>query len=234
MNTCIAIVGLGRLGKVLAQRLAGNYSLRLYDRNTERAVELATELGAKIANNLEEAATCGVIILAVPDREVIICIKDLSLMQKELIVINVATNVSQAVLEQTAAGSVTCIGVKLVGHAGEMALGLIPVVIVNERPRELVEQVSKIFASVGHVVVGRADIVTEVNTIAAEKVLEAAVLIEDTLRSRGYKNEEMIQSAIRQVGAGILKAYADNDLGPFAQEIVRAVKAKMKENLRHN
>jgi hypothetical protein len=68
--------------------------------------------------------------------------------------------------------------------------------------------------------------VTAINTIAAEKAVEAGVLIEETLKAEGYNDPVMIQSAISQVGAGILKAYANNDLGPFAQEVAQKVKMK--------
>jgi hypothetical protein len=40
---------------------------------------------------------------------------------------------------------------------------------------------------------------------------------------------EIVKSAIRQVAAGVLKAYADQDLGPFARNIVRSVRAKTKK-----
>lgn len=226
---CIGIVGIGRMGKVLAARLADYNTVRIYDRNPERVSLIAEAVGAMTAASLEEIAQCGTVILAVPDREVISCIKDFNLMKKDMVVINVATNVSQQVLENTAAPQVRCIGVKFVGHAGEMALGLDPVVIVNERPKDLAPIVQEIFSPVGHTIIGRADVVTDINTTAAEKALEAAVRIEDALRYQGIADPEIIKSAIRQVAAGILKAFADDDLGPFAREIVRAVKAKMNK-----
>lgn len=232
MEEPIGLVGIGRLGRVLADRLAVAWPLMLYDRNADRVAAVAQETGAVVADSLEQAASCRAVILAIPDPEVINCIKDFNGLSYEITVINVATNVSQSVLEAIAARNVRCIGVKIIGHAAEMALGQEPVVIVNERPKDLVETASQIFAAVGKVVVGRADIVAEVNTIAAEKALEAAVLIEDALRRKGYTGQDVRQSAIRQVAAGVLKAYANDDLGPFAREIVRAVKAKLQRNPR--
>lgn len=232
MEALIGIIGIGRIGRVLADRLAATQPLLLYDRNAERVAAAAQETGAAVADSMEQAAACKVVILAIPDTEVINCIKDFNGMTHEITVINVATNVSQSVLDSIAAKHVRCIGVKIIGHAAEMALGQDPVIIVNERPKELVETASQIFAAAGHVVIGRADIVAEVNTIAAEKALEAAVLIEDALRRKGYAGQDIMQSAIRQVAAGVLKAYANDDLGPFAREIVRAVKAKLHRNPR--
>jgi len=59
------------------------------------------------------------------------------------------------------------------------------------------------------VVVGRAYVVHFINTISAEKALEAAVGIEESLKKQQITDPLMIKSAIRQVAAGILKAYAD-------------------------
>ena len=86
----------------------------------------------------------------------------------------------------------------------------------------------EIFQVVGQVIVGRADIVHTINTIAAEKALEAAVGIEEALKEEHITEPTIIKSAIKQVAAGILKAYADEDMGPFAREIVQSVKNKMR------
>lgn len=148
-------------------------------------------------------------------------------MKVPLVVINIATNVAQHVLEETAAKQVKCIGVKFIGHAGEMSLGLNPVIIIDDRPEELVGFAKEVFAPVGQLVVGKADIVSLINTMSAEKALEAAVNIEEGLK--GIASPEIINSAIRQVAAGILKAYADRDLGPFARQVVHAVRSKLKK-----
>jgi len=223
----VGLVGVGRMGEVLARKLAGHVNLYLLDRDLCRIQQLAAELNVSVANNLAEIAQLGRVILAVPDREVISCIKDFNEMKQPLVVINVATNVAQRVLNEIAASHIKCIGVKLIAHAGEMALGLEPVIIVNERPPELVNEAVALFQPVGKVVVGRADVVSSVNIAAAEAALAAAVQIEENLHLQGITDPLIIKSAIRQVAAGILKAYANNDLGPFARDVVQALKAKL-------
>lgn len=225
----VGLIGIGRMGKVLAHRLARHVDLTLYDRDPEFLATVAKELGLPTAASLEDIAVLGTVILAVPDPEVINCIKEFNQLRQSLVVINIATNVAQHVLDESSSKQVRCIGVKFVGHAGEMALGLDPVIIINEKPPELVPLARSIFESVGPVVVGKADLVTYINTTAAEKALEAAVYIEEGLRQQGVSEQQIIKSAIRQVAAGVLKAYADQDLGPFARQIVRAVRAKMNK-----
>lgn len=220
----IGLVGVGRMGRVLAKLLAGHVELCLFDRNIDEMNQLAVALNVATVSSLEEIVENETIILAVPDHEVVSCIKVFNQIKKPIRIINIATNVAQLMLEKMAAPHVRCIGVKLIGHADEMGLGQKPVIIVNEFPADLVPEMIEIFQYVGQVLVERADVVQVINTVAAQKALEAAVGIEETLKSKNITNPIIIQSAIKQVAAGILKAYADGNMGPFAREIVQSVK----------
>lgn len=226
----IGLVGIGRMGRVLANILANHVELWIFDRNTEAMNQLALELNVATVSTLEDILQVETVILAVPDHEVVSCIKIFNQIKTPIRVINIATNVDQPMLEKMAAPHVKCICVKLIGHADEIALGQRPVIIVNESPADLVPELVEIFQHVGQVLVGRADIVYLINTIAAEKALEAAVGIEESLKKRQITEPLMIKSAIRQVAAGILKAYADGNMGPFAREIVQSVKNKISRH----
>lgn len=226
----IGIVGIGRMGRVLAVRLAGAAELTLYDLNADQLAKIAVATGAKAGGSLGEVARCDALILALPDREVIDCLKELNQIRRSPITaINVATNVAQSVIEHTAAPHVRTISAKFIGHAEEMAGGAWPVIIVHDKPPELVPLAQEIFSHVGDVIVGNSDVVTAINTLAAEKALEAAVLIEESLRQKGFADPAIAKSAVGQVAAGIVKAYANDNLGPFAREIVRAVRKKLHQ-----
>jgi len=225
----VGLIGGGRMGRELARRLKDHVELTIFDRDAAFLATVQNELGIPAAGSIDELAAIGTVILAVPDPEVVNCIKDFNQLKTPITVINIATNVAQHVLEETAVPPVRCFGVKFVGQAGEMSLGLDPVIVIDSRPAGLVPVAREIFASVGHVIVGKADIVSLVNNAAAAKALEAAVHIEETLRQQGVDDPAIVKSAIRMVAAGVLKAYADQDLGPFARQIVRAVRAKMKK-----
>jgi pyrroline-5-carboxylate reductase len=225
----IGLIGVGRMGRELARRLKDHVSLTAFDRDAASLAAVQNKLGISTAASISQLATLGTVILAVPDAEVINCVKELNESKVRVRVVNIATNVNQSALEQSAGQQVRCINVKFVAHAGEMALGIDPVIIVNEYPPDLAEMAKRIFAPVGKVVVGQADLVRFINRTAAEKALEAAVNIEESLHQGGVSEPEIVRSAIRHVAAGVLKAYADQDLGPFALDVVRSVRAKIKK-----
>lgn len=225
----IGLIGVGRMGKALAERLAGHFDLTIFDRDTLRLSAVADEYGVRTANSLEDMAELGAVILAVPDREVISCVKLFNQIQKPLTVINIATNVDRHVLREMGVKNVRCTSAKIIGHAEEMILGQKPFIIVDDHPPELVAKAVEIFKPVGDVITGRADLVGQINTLVAEKVLTAAVTIEEMLRQQNITDPTIIKSAIGQVAVGTLKAYANSNLGPFAREIVQAIRAKMRK-----
>ncbi|MDF2633542.1 MAG: oxidoreductase coenzyme F420-dependent [Pelosinus sp.] len=225
----IGLVGIGRMGKVLTSLLAEQVDLYIFDRNLDQMNGVAAEFNVSTIATLEEMADLDIIILAVPDPEVVSCIKVFNTIEKPLRVINIATNVGQDMLNHIAAPHVKCICAKFVGHADEIALGHSPVIIVNQFPPELVAQTVEIFQFVGQVIIGKADLVHAINTVAAQKAIEAAVSIEDALKQKNITDPAIIKSAIRQVAAGIMKAYANGNLGPFAREIVHSVKTRIQK-----
>lgn len=222
------IVGAGRMGSALAGRLANNFEVLLFDNKPDHLVQAAARLSVQAAAGIEEIAAADAVILAVPDREVTDCIKDLNGLKQAITVFNVATNVAHGTLTKMACSQVKCTSVKFVGHALEIANGARPFIIINEQPADLVPLAQEIFSCIGEVMIGKADMVTVINTIAAEKVLEAAVRIEDALKEQQLTQPALIKSAIEQVAAGIIRGYANNNLGPFAREIEQAVKARQR------
>ena len=71
----------------------------------------------------------------------------------------------------------------------------------------------------------------QINSIATEEALKAAVTVEEALRRAGVEDPDMVKSALTQVLTGVVKAYAADDLGPFARGIVRALRDKSDGNM---
>lgn len=221
------IIGAGRMGKILAQRLATQHEVFLYDDDPAAAEATAQALGLRAAASLiGEAADA--LVLAVPDAAVKPCIEMLLAQQTTAAVFSVATNISREILAEMAGPTLQCQNVKIIGHAGEMSRGGQPVIVVDEADPALAKVAAELFAPVGRVVVAAADLVKTINVIATEQALKAAVAIEQALRAAGIDDPAMLDGALSVVAPGVLKAYAEDDLGPFARGIVSALRDKTK------
>ncbi len=221
------IIGTGRMGKILAQRLATQHEVFIYDADPAAAEATAQALGLRAAASLTgEAADA--LVLAVPDAAVKPCIEMLLAQQTTAIVFSVATNISREILAEMAGASLRCLNVKIIGHAGEMGRGGQPVIVADNSAPHLAELACQLFAPAGTVLVAEADLVKTINSVATEEALKAAVAIEQALCAAGIDDPAMIAGALSVVAPGVIKAYAEDDLGPFARGIVSALRDKTK------
>jgi len=221
----VGIIGTGRMGRILAQRMAAQHEVCLYDADPVAARQLAGQLQVQSVGSLEELDTASV-VLAVPDGAVKCCIEELQRQTKMQHVFSVATNISREILAEMAGTSLRCLNVKIIGHAGEMGRGGQPVIVADDCNPQLAELACQLFAPVGTVLVAEADLVKTINSVATEEALKAAVAIEQALRAAGIDDPAMLDGALSVVAPGVLKAYAEDDLGPFARGIVSALRDK--------
>lgn len=226
----IGIVGIGRMGTALAKTLRNSFDLVLYDSSYELAATRAKELTVSAVNRLTELAGLEAIILAIQDNKVLNCINDFRRLNISANIISIATNISQKSLQMVSGQGIYCISAKMIAQADEMAAGERPVVVISPGPDKLIQLAETIFSSIGDVMIDDSEMVRIINSIAVEKAVEAAVMIEDQLYAAGFRNPIIIRAALRQVAAGVVKAYSSENLGPYASAIAERVR---EENILH-
>ena len=219
----ITIVGSGRMGKILAAALASRHEVALYDADRESAASVAGSLKLRVLATMAEAVADAV-VLAVPDKAVAACVAELARTGRDWTVFSVATNISREMLAGMAGGGVRLLNVKIIGHAGEMSRGSRPVLVIDRGEADLVELARQVFAPVGALVVGAADQVQRINSVSTAEALRAAVAVETALQKEGITDPALVRGALAQVAPGVLRAYAEDDLGPFAREIVAKIR----------
>ena len=211
------------MGKILAAALAGRHEMALYDADRESAASVAGSLKLRALATMAEAVADAV-VLAVPDKAVASCVAELARTGRAWNVFSVATNISREMLAGMAGGGVRLLNVKIIGHAGEMSRGSRPVLVIDRGEADLVELARQVFAPVGALVVGAADQVQRINSVATAEALRAAVAVESGLQKEGITDPALVRGALAQVAPGVLRAYAEDDLGPFAREIVAKIR----------
>lgn len=220
----VGVIGTGRMGRILSERMTKVHEVTLLDADGEAAKAAAAALGVRSVQTLAELDVEAV-VAAVPDSAVESCVKAWRAAGKAAPLFSVATNISREMLAEFDAGAHLCLNVKIIGHAGEMSHGAQPILIVDDQDLGLVETARAVFAPVGEVVTGEADRVKQINSLITEAALKAGVEMEAGLRGIGVMDERIIRAALSIVGTGVLRAYAEDDLGPFARGIVNALRS---------
>lgn len=222
----VGIVGIGHMGKNIAQRLAPNVELVLYNRTYEKAAIWAEKIGARAVATLAELTELDLILLVLPAPETLKCLQLFNEQAQPVKLVNLATSVATRELQAQAAANVQILCAKIISHAVEMDKGEKPLIVVDELPQELSEQAAAVMSYVGDVIRADTDIVSQTNTIAARLALENCIELENRLKQAGINQERIIKQAMAQVAPGTMKACALGLLGPFALNIVAQIKAE--------
>ena len=144
----IAIVGTGKMGSLLAERLAGpGREILLIGREPLKTYQAAREAGCR-AGTLEMAAGAAVVILALPAAAVLPVAKQLEpYLGPGTLLVNIATSAPTEPIRQAVAGrGVKVAGVRFIGHALETRRGEIPILAVATDDEGVFSCLSEIFA----------------------------------------------------------------------------------------
>lgn len=226
----VGVIGAGRMGRILAERIAADHEVVLYDADIQGVAVVAESLKVTSVDSLS-ALNVDALVLAVPDNAVAPCLAELQESGNILNVFSVATNISRETLAGLEREGLRCLNVKIIGHAGEMGRGAKPTIVIDRGTSEMIRMAQLVFANVGHAVIGDADQVKLINGVATEVALKAAVSIENALKAAGISDTLMIRGALSQVAPGVLKAYSDDDLGPFARKIIASLRDSFVEEM---
>lgn len=223
MEKIIGIMGAGRMGEAVAQRLAGKVTLLINDVEREKAQRLAEKVGGKVVG-LAELGKAPMIVMALPTSvmaEATASLKDV--ISADTLLLNIATSCPKQVLIDVLGHDKQVVSVKFVGHAKEIIRGEDPCIVIDAPDEDTASQVAEIFKSFGgKVVFGSEEVVAKLNVLGATEAVRTALRIKAEMEKMGLP-AELYEAAVRGVTAGTMKAYASGDMGPFVQEIVKKI-----------
>ena len=218
----IMIFGAGRMGEILAGSMCTNHRLVVYDQNENKGREVADAFGCHYGIPEEELSKVDIIILALPPAVTVSTLSSLrQWLRPGTVVINIATTIAKNQLRPVMPEHIHLVGAKIVGHYREMRE--MPAIIVDADTDKGKEVASLLFSELGKVTFGDEKLVNLINTIATREAFRCSVRIEEQLLDAGV-NPDLILSALKVVAAGSIKSYAEGDIGPFAQELLREIR----------
>lgn len=215
----IAIVGAGRLGRLLADRLPRTCRKVIISRQKEHAIALADEVGGIASDQVAAVRGCDRIFLAVPGANLPGLLEELRPhLSKQSVLVNMATEWPTERV-QAALPEHRVVAGKVIGHAREMAHGSPGVIVLDQADDALADELTALLSGLGPVVRASEEIVLQANTAVAEEMVRAEQRLRARLEQFGLPRD-LIRVAITTTGPGVLRSLSEGDAGPFVQEIM--------------
>lgn len=209
----VAIVGAGRLGTLLAQRLPAGCRKVIIARRREQAQALADEVGGVASDSLAAVRGAQAVLLAVPGEAVSGVLSGLAPhLDEGALVVNMAPDLLSS---EVAARfpRLQVIGAKLIGHAGDMLQGAEGAVVLEGADSEAQQYLEELFRHLGVVLVGREAEVQRTMAVLEEEMGRAATAARHRLEELGLA-PALVRVALRSVAPGLLR----DQVAPMARE----------------
>jgi pyrroline-5-carboxylate reductase len=211
----VGVVGVGYLGRVLAARLASHRQVLVTDKVPSRARDLAAQTPVAAVDPEELFRTAKIVVLVIPPAEVIPLLrKQGNRLQPGAVVVNMASSLAtREVALILAHREVEVVGLKLLGQAYALSLGLKVLFLYCYGGNGLHPLVADLFSPLGEVVPGDEKTVEVVNDLSTRFGLAMYLQLERQLEEYQL-TPEMKEVAIKAVAVGTILDFpprAEND-----------------------
>lgn len=226
MSVCMAVVGAGRMGSVVARQIPEGTKKIIIDTDIDKAKQIAREVGGIPGDDLSAAGDADLIAVVLPAPAVEDTVtKLLGLVKKGAVILNMATAAQLPPEIHQINKDAYVVDAKVLGHAMSISKGEPGIIVVKCDDEALFTLIKSQLQGFHKVVMGDADLVPQINVIGSSEGIRTAVTVRKKLGKMNVP-EEWISVAIRTVCAGTMKSYTENDLGHFALELAKKLEAE--------
>ena len=227
MSICVAVVGAGRMGAVVAKQLPKRTQKIIIDIDLEKADRLAEIVAGIPSDGLASAGSAHLVAVVLPTPAVNETIgKLLSVVKDGTIILNMATTarIDDEVSKKNK--DIFIIDAKIIGHAMSISRGEPGIVVIDCNNEDRFDFIKDQLSGFHKVVQGETSRVEKINKVGSTEGIRAAVTVRKKLMALNIP-DEWIDVAIRTVCAGTMKSYTENDLGHFALELVKKLEREL-------
>lgn len=212
----VAVVGAGKLGALLADRIPRSCRKVVISRRKAEAVALADEVGGIASDQFSAVRGCSVIFLAVPDERVQSVVGGLApYVEPRALLVNTALTVRTADLAG-AFPNLRFAAVKVVGDPAEMALGGTGAVLLDHVSPEEEERLRELLAGLGPVARAPEEAALSATAAIFDEMSRALDGLRHRLAEMGL-SDDLITPAVASAGPGLLRSLAMGQPVPFTK-----------------
>lgn len=227
MGVTFGVVGAGRMGTIVANKLPDTTHKIIVDYEIDKAKDLADKVQGTYSNNYDILGNADIIALVLPTPVINKVLKQiLDNVKPGAIILNMATTGHIDNALKTIRNDVDIIDAKIIGHAMSMSKGEPGALVIKCENEDKYNAIKEQFIYFGDVYQGDADLVEKIAVIGSTEGIRTAVTVRKKLEKMNIP-KEWSDVVIRTVCAGTMKSYTENDLGHFAMELAKKLEKEI-------
>nr|VFK25651.1 MAG: NADP oxidoreductase coenzyme F420-dependent [Candidatus Kentron sp. MB]VFK29632.1 MAG: NADP oxidoreductase coenzyme F420-dependent [Candidatus Kentron sp. MB]VFK74846.1 MAG: NADP oxidoreductase coenzyme F420-dependent [Candidatus Kentron sp. MB] len=215
-DVTVGILGAGRLGSAIANRLVSSRRLVIADREENRARRIAHALDAEFSTVTRLVTRMSVLLLAVPPEEILSLISTYrDRFRRGALLVNLATSLGTDTLnEALERKDIKAVGAKPVTQATALRSGRKVVFVTACQDIALRERLTRVLAPVGKLIHGDEMNVSEINALATRAALAFARHLRCSLAAK-HVPAPLINAAVYSVAVGTILDYPNDNDNPY-------------------
>ncbi|HWI64176.1 MAG TPA: NAD(P)-binding domain-containing protein [Symbiobacteriaceae bacterium] len=204
----VAIVGAGRMGSLLAQRIPVGYRKVIISRDRAGAAQVADEVGGLASDQISAVRGCQVIFLAVPGQAVTQLVRDMAAhLADTALVVNMAPEIMTGDLAADVP-NVRLAAAKILGHARELQMGARGVVVLDHIDEEAEDRLRQLLEPLGPIIRGSESMVLDAGGAIVQAMQDAARTLTSRLTALGLERH-LAQVVLAGAAPGVLRNLAE-------------------------
>lgn len=220
----IGVLGAGRLGRVLARRLAGRFHVAVHDRDARLARQFAEPSGIDFLGADDLVRTSDLVALCIPGDQVVPWL--LGLLPSSRAggwFVNLATDLpTTALRREPRLAGVRVVGLKPVAQFVSLSRGLPGLFVTTASDPSELALLEHVFSDLGRVVPGDEDIVGEVNRRATEAALRFC--LGWPLERSMPIDPDVAEAALKNVVVGTILDFPPDPANGYTARIIEAIR----------
>ncbi|MFF2910182.1 NAD(P)-binding domain-containing protein [Paenibacillus sp. NPDC057934] len=225
----VGIVGVGKLGKVLAAKLSTTCSLYVCDLNEEAAQAISSAFRCNWDQIDKVAAKCDYLFLALPPTIIHgFCTQYASCFKSGSTVLNLATSVdSRGLKDSINRDDLHVLGLKPVCQSTALEQGQRTIFVTSAEQKILSDELAMLISPLGTIQRGHELTVKEINEAATRRALELIINLKSELMEQDVK-EDLIEAAVRSVAVGTLLDYPYQEVNGYIANLLSKYDLQLK------
>jgi len=223
----VGVIGVGKLGKVIAKKIPSDISLYVCDLNEEIAKVVSSNISCFCNKTEAIIKDCDYLFLALPPNVITkFCTENSHMFKANSVLLNLATSVdTEEIITNINRADISIIGLKPVCQSTALEQGQKVIFVTSSDNQKQHDILKYLLVNMGTILIGDEMMVRDINEIATKRAMELIINLKNELMEIGI-NEDIVEVAIKTVAVGTLLDYPYKDVNGYIANILNKYNLK--------